>query len=101
MTEIPEDIPRMLLAPSHKFELNGEIVEVDARPVPVYGVAKWPSCPGCNAEGSKEGYLLTPDEWPNAVVICGEDGCGIWWGLIPQPPAEHHIFRDIDEEGRS
>jgi len=85
-----KELPEFVLAPKHKFEMNGETIDIPSRKVRVYGYASWPSCPNCKREGPMDGFLLKPEEWPNAVIICGEHpGCGIFWCQIGVPPQDH------------
>jgi len=87
------EVPDQVLAPKGKVVIDGVEKRYDARPVDVLGTAVWDNCPGCNRVGPVEGYLLTPDEWPNMVAVCGEKGCGVFWGLIGSPPQKHKWLR--------
>jgi len=68
-----------------------EELEQPARVCPVYGLSVLDSClnPECTRDGPLDALILGPlNLWPNIVVVCGEDGCGVFWTLIGSPPKE-------------
>ena len=95
MTRFLDDqpIPKTVLTPA-----NRNLGQV-AREAPVYGVAVLDECPNpnCRREGPLDALMLGPlNLWPNMAVVCGDEGCGVYWVLVGVPPQKTQW---IPEEG--
>lgn len=95
MTRLLKDIPRRVLCPDNPNMNQG------SRVATVYGVSVVDEClnPDCNQEGPLDALILGPlDRWPNIVVICGSEGCGMHWTLVGSPPIETTWIHIEEEE---
>lgn len=91
----PNKIPQVVLTPDQPN------MNLPARHAPVYGVSVIPNCLNhdCSREGPMDALLLGPlDKWPNIAVICGDQGCGVFWGLISAPPLQT-MWLKVDDGG--
>ena len=97
----PQKIPKVVLTPDNPN------MRQPARHAIVYGVSVIPKCvnQACEREGPMDALVLGPlNIWPNIAVICGEEGCGVFWGLVSQPPQQTmwlHIEDGGDDDGES
>ena len=86
-----EEIPEFVLAPGTTHEET----TIEARPVRVYGYGTYDKCLGCGRVGTVDALMFKPDEWPNVAIICGHLGCGIFWGLVSEPPEDVvYVYRE-------
>ena len=95
MTRLLKEIPRKVLCPDNPN------IRQEARVATVYGVAVVPEClnPDCNQKGPLDALILGPlDLWPNIVVVCGPEGCGMHWALVGSPPQETTWIHIEEEE---
>mgnify|MGYP003639289180 FL=1 len=88
-------LPRFVLTPDNRN------MGIEPRHAPVYGISVIPEClnPSCKREGPMDALMLGPlDRWPNVAVVCGDEGCGVFWGLISAPPIQT-MWLQVDEGG--
>tara|TARA_R110000744_G_scaffold1725_3_gene6219 strand:+ start:22021 stop:22308 length:288 start_codon:yes stop_codon:yes gene_type:complete len=80
-----QEIPHTVLTPYNRN------MDALSRHAIVYGITILDEClnPDCNNKGPLDGLILGPlNRWPNLAIICGENGCGIHWTLIGEPPTD-------------
>ena len=90
-----KDIPKVVLTPDQPNLGAG------ARHAPVYGASVVDECPNpdCQRQGPIDALMLGPlNIWPNIVVICGDEGCGVFWAMISAPPTQT-MWLQVDEGG--
>jgi len=88
-------IPKVVLTPDQPN------MRLEARHAPVYGVSVLDKClnPDCQREGPLDALMLGPlNIWPNICVICGEEGCGVFWAVISAPPVQT-MWLQVDDGG--
>jgi len=94
---VGEPIPKQVMTPP------SESLNQDSRIATVYGVSVVEKCLNeeCQRVGPIDALILGPlNLWPNIAVICGDDGCGVYWALIGAPPKET-VWIHIDNQEQS
>ena len=81
-------IPNKVLAPSTDSQ--------PSRECEVVGLFTLPECPNCKREGPVDCMALGPGNmWPNSVVVCGDNDCGLYWSLVSQFPPDTKWRSDV------
>jgi|TARA_R110002110_G_scaffold189310_1_gene397498 hypothetical protein len=78
-------IPKKVLTPDNRN------LGSPSRQALVYGISVIDKCPNpdCGQEAEMDALILEPlNRWPNFVVICGDEGCGVYWTMVGSPPQE-------------
>jgi hypothetical protein len=79
--------------------LTPQTDEQPSRMADVVGVGVLSVCPHCRRTGRFTVLLLAPlNIFPNQAVICGDGGCGVYWGFGPAPP-QSRFFDEGGHEG--
>ena len=88
-----KEIPKFILTPANPN------MQQESRRAIVYGISILDTClnSDCAREGPMDALLLGPlNLWPNIVVICGDEGCGVHWAMVGDPPQQTRWIQDLE-----